>query len=496
MPWVRERASTARPPTPLDDLSAYSRELADLDRRLTRRGALAAGAGLAVSAAGARAQGSAAGAESLDSPGGLDPWPLPAHDLRATRAGGPIGLLPGPLAVRWSVPLTGGAPASAAIVGDRAYAASTAGSVAALSLADGSQQWRRELGTATYGSGEQTFEFGFLTGVAVAPARVRGVTRLSVFVASDRVFCLDAAGGATRWQSTPLRTPDSDDYHWGHPVVVGNLVLVGSGSGSQLPIARGKLTAYRLADGTIEWSRPTVPGGGNGGSVFGPPTVDQSAGIVYIATGSPYQAVPGPNPGTCSLIALRQRDGSVLWSDQVLTGDTFNLDLFSPPVIVGRLLVVSGKDGFRAWDRVRRTRLWHVQLTDPLPDGATEATDTAGPLGGPIATDGQYAYVLSNDGETFTCVAAALELSSGRIAWRTELPGPVFAAPALAGGRAFCAAQVDGTLAVIDARDGRIAATASLGEQSAAAPVTSRERIVVGTGAQPFLPGESVVCLG
>jgi outer membrane protein assembly factor BamB len=293
----------------------------------------------------------------------------------------------------------------------------------------------------------------------------------------------------------PLRTPASDDYFWGLPTIVGPLVLVGSGSGAELPTARGRLSAYRLRDGVLVWSTATVPEGGNGGGIIGPASVDRRAGVVYVATGSPYEAAPGPNPGTCALMALRLRDGAVLWEDQVHAGDTRGLDFNSAPVIAGRLLLATAKDGVYAWDRVRRRRLWHQQITDPFGAGDATAGPTTGPEGGPIATDGRRAYVLSNDAATGGCVAAALAVQDGRELWRTALPAPSFAAPALAG-RALCVAAADGTLRVLDADRGRILAEAALGDPSAAAPAVGHGRLVVGTGAQPYLPGSSLVCLG
>ena len=78
-------------------------------------------------------------------------------------------------------------------------------------------------------------------------------------------------------------------------MIADGLVLVGSGSGAELPTARGRLTAYSLRDGSLVWSTATVPPGANGGGVIAPTSVDLRAGLAYVATGSPYRAVPGPN---------------------------------------------------------------------------------------------------------------------------------------------------------------------------------------------------------
>ena len=449
---------------------------------ITRRALLGAGAGGVVTAI-AAPYASAARRLPRPRPPVEGSWPVPAHDLHASRRGGPVRAL----RERWRHSLPGGIPGTAALAHGRSYAASLGGGIAAFVLADGRELWRRDLGTATYGSGESARELGFFGGVALAET--------SVVVASDRVFCLDAHTGATRWETSPLRGSASDDYFWGPPVVAEGLVLVGSGSGGERPDTRGRLTAYSLVDGAVVWSTPTVPAGGNGGGVIAPASVDLRLGVAYITTGSPYQVVAGANPGTCSLIAMRLTDGSVEWVDQVYEADTHGFDFNSAPVIIGRVVVAANKDGFYGWDRIARERLWHRRLTDAIPPGSTTAGPTSGPEGGPVATDGARVFVLSNDASSNRAVAAALDPSTGKIVWQAELGSLSFAAPALAGDL-LCAAQADGTLSALSTRDGALVARVDLGQPSTGAATAAAGRLVVGTGAEPYLPGDSLVCLG
>jgi outer membrane protein assembly factor BamB len=455
------------------------------DPVLTRRAVLAGGAalGLGVAAAQARAAVPRPLRELLrEAPASDADWTLPAHDLAATRH---APHAPG-LRRRWRAHFPGGVPATAAISGGVVYTASARGAVAALRLRDGHELWRRELGTFGYGSGEGERRLGFFSGVAL--------TDDAVIVASEVVYRLDRRTGATVWKSAPLRTKESDDYFWGPPVVVGGRVLVGSGSGGELPTARGRLSAYDLAGGTLVWSTPTVPLGANGGGIIGPASVDYPADLAFVATGAPYEAVKGSNPGTCSLIAMRLRNGEIVWQDQVFAGDRKGFDFNSAPVIIGRFLVATNKDGIFAWDRRARRRLWHRRITDPLAGGAVAAGPTGGPEGGPIATDGRRIYILSNDAVSGGCVAAALS-RDGRVLWRTPLPAPTFAAPALGAGRLHVAGS-DGMLRALDGRTGRIVARTALGSPSSAAPAIAAGHLVVGTGAAPYIPGEELVCLG
>jgi outer membrane protein assembly factor BamB len=453
---------------------------------MSRRAPLGAGAGFvaaAVSPKAARAAVAPAPVRQASAPQGTGSWRLPAHDLSATRRGAPLA----GTRRRWRNSLEGGVPGAPAIVGDRVYAASLGGDVASFDLRSGHEHWRRGFGTAVYGTGQDARQLGFFGGVAVVDGRV--------VAASDRVFCLDAASGRTLWSTQPLRTSTSDDYFWGPPVITGGLVLVGSGSGAELPTARGRVSAYSLKDGSLAWSTPMVPEGGNGGGVIAPASVDRRAGLVYVATGSPYQAVPGDNPGTCSLVALRLRNGSITWIDQVHKGDTHGFDFNSAPVIIRRLLVAANKDGIYAWDRVARRRLWHRQLTPAISAGNSTAGPTDGPEGGPVATDGKRVYVLSNDAAHNGGVAAALEPSSGRVIWHSKIPSFSFAAPALAGDR-LCTAGADGKLRLLSARNGHLTAKIALGDPSTCPPAAAHGRIVVGTGSAPFLPGNSLICLG
>lgn len=130
--------------------------------RVTRRALLSAGAGAALGAVAASTAATARPARGTARDGLVQggAWTLPAHDLSATRAGDRLA----GARVRWRSGFPGGVPASAAIADGPVFAASAAGTVAALALEDGRDRWRRELGTAEYGSGAGRRELGFFAG--------------------------------------------------------------------------------------------------------------------------------------------------------------------------------------------------------------------------------------------------------------------------------------------------------------------------------------------
>jgi len=444
--------------------------------RFDRRTLVAMAGGIAVAAIEARA------GRAFPPLAATDSWMLPAHDLAATRHGGQVD----GARVAWRAQLAGGVAGAPAIVDGRVFAASIGGAVASLDLRTGRARWRRRFPTAAYGSGKNARRLGFFGGVAVAQGRV--------FAASDRVISLDADTGRTLWESTPLRTSTSDDYFWGPPVVANGLVLVGSGSGAELPTARGRLSAYSLRDGSLVWSTPTVPSGANGGGIIAPASVDLRAKLAYVATGSPYRALRGRNPGTGSLLALGLSNGAIVWSDQIYPADRHGFDFNSAPVILGRNLVAASKDGFHAWDRVTRQHIWYRRLTPPLSSKGGVAGPMNGPEGGPVATDGRRIYVLSNDAARNSCVAAALAPATGHVLWRRRLPSFSFAAPVVAGDRLF-AAGADGTLRGLATATGKVVAAVPLGAPSTGAPAVAEGRLIVGAGAEPFLPGHLLVCI-
>jgi outer membrane protein assembly factor BamB len=103
--------------------------------------------------------------------------------------------------------------------------------------------------------------------------------------------------------------------------------------------------------------------------------------------------------------------------------------------------------------------------------------------------------VLSNDAAHNSCVAAALAPATGRVLWHRRLSSFSFAAPVVAGDRLFVSGA-DGTLRGLATSTGKLVAAVPLGAPSTGAPAVAEGRLVVGAGAEPFLPGHLLVCIG
>src|ERR1700744_411199 len=214
----------------------------DTNAKLTRRGALVACTGALAGLGLVRSP--TASAHFWAGVGGA-PWTLPAHDLSATRAS---GVTTGSGRQGRGGPPAPGIAGAPLITGDRVLAASFGGEVGAFARADGAQLWLRSLGAATYGSGPDSRQLGFFGGLASCGDRV--------VVASDHVECLDLRTGDTIWSAAPLRPPGGDDYFWAPPAIVGGVILLGSGSGTEDQATRGRVSAYALRDGKLRWGTP------------------------------------------------------------------------------------------------------------------------------------------------------------------------------------------------------------------------------------------------
>ncbi len=131
----------------------------------------------------------------------------------------------------------------------------------------------------------------------------------------------------------------------------------------------------------------------------------------------------------------------VLWrnSDAVGAQDVARRPLFPPIVANGRVFVLDAVLNVRAFDAQMGEELWAVGTAPP---GEHDG------FGGGLATDGIRVYVAGGHAQ-----ALALEADTGRLFWRTDLPGTVRSAPTIRAGQLYVV-TADNRLIALRTEDG------------------------------------------
>ncbi|MGH9632034.1 MAG: pyrroloquinoline quinone-dependent dehydrogenase [Bryobacteraceae bacterium] len=192
--------------------------------------------------------------------------------------------------------------------------------------------------------------------------------RIFVATIDARLFALDSATGkpcAAFAQKgsidlrTGLRNPSqkkSEYEQTSPPVVVGDVVVVGSAiaDNTRIDLPSGEVRGFSARTGELLWTWHSIPqskddpaypewepesakktGGANAWSIF---TADPERGLVFVPTGS---ASPdyfggtrkGDNRYANSVVALRAKDGKMVWHFQTVHHDLWDYDVASPPAL-------------------------------------------------------------------------------------------------------------------------------------------------------------------
>jgi len=262
-------------------------------------------------------------------------WPMIGHDPADTR-NQPFERIIGPsnvhrLAVKWTAPTTGDVSATPAVADGAVYFGDFGGTLWKLNADTGEVIWSHLV--ADY------------TGITGDLARTSPSLFKDILVVGDlkapKLLGIDAKTGALRW-ITDVH-PDPKGIMTGSPVLAGDTIFTGvSASGASGPNAtfRGAIVAVDARTGHLLWrtySLPDnggVPGGYAGATMFSPPAVDVSAGLVYGTFGQPYtepasvtachtahggftESCEQPGSYLKSLVAFDMRTGTPRWSYRV-----------------------------------------------------------------------------------------------------------------------------------------------------------------------------------
>ncbi len=196
-----------------------------------------------------------------------------------------------------------------------------------------------------------------------------------VFVASydGRLFGLDAATGAKRWEVDTIIDRKFSYTITGAPRVYKGKVIIGNG-GAEYGV-RGYITAYDAASGKQAWRWFTVPGdpakpfedesmakaaktwdpagkwweAGGGGTAWDAMAFDPKLNLMYVGTGngSPWarnkrSPAGGDNLYLASVVALNPDTGKYVWHYQETPGDNWDFTSTQPMILAD--LKIGGRE--------------------------------------------------------------------------------------------------------------------------------------------------------
>ncbi len=178
----------------------------------------------------------------------------------------------------------------------------------------------------------------------------------TVYVASldGYLYALDIGDGAVRWKADTIIDHQRGYTITGAPYIAADKVVIGN-AGAEFD-ARGYVSAYSIADGSLSWRFFTVPGDpelgfeppelepaaatwdpnslwevGLGGTVWDAMAYDPQLNLLYIGTGNaaPYprklrSPAGGDNLYLSSILALNPDTGRLVWYYQTTPGDNWD----------------------------------------------------------------------------------------------------------------------------------------------------------------------------
>jgi quinoprotein glucose dehydrogenase len=359
-------------------------------------------------------------------------WPVFTGDLAATRYSAAAEITPGnvdrlKLAWTWQ---TGEAPiprtdstrpavpgdfeTTPLAIGDVLYVVTPYSRVVALDGARGTQLWSYDTEVYRYGPWGNSPYLPQYTHRGVA-AWSDGRSRRIFVNARWRLVALDAATGR------PVRSfgrggevdliehlsRPAQRFHYGGtspPLVVGDIVIVGSSIGDDLIAPDdppGDVQAFDARTGRHLWTFRTVPQAGEPGAgswrdgsnrraghvnVWAPMSADVRRGLVYLPISTSRNdyyggARKGENLFAESIVCLDARTGRRVWHYQIVHHGLWDYDLASTPLLATiqpfgnpiDVVVVLTKTGFAfVFDRVTGRPVW------PIEERAVPASDVPG----------------------------------------------------------------------------------------------------------------------
>jgi glucose dehydrogenase len=418
----------------------------------------------------------------------------------------------------WSMPIEGqgiyGSYASTpVIVNGVIYSQDLESNVSAIDLESGDVIWEKKLESPSHGP----------NGLAVAQGHVYGTT-------NSGAFALDQKTGKELWM-TPLAGPVDMAPGTSHGKVYVSTVPENTSAEYEAG-AVGTLWALEASTGKKLWHFDTVPKDlwgepnvNSGGGLWYPPSFD-NVGNVYAGTGNPAplpgtpnhpwgSSRPGDNRYADSLVKLNGETGKLDWYYQETPHNIYDWDFQNSPILtkVGgkQVAIGSGKSGFVvAVDLKTGKPVWRTSVgqhnghdKDSLYAMRGEYSKIKpgevfpGELGGviaAIASDGKRVYVpivnhsmtVRNGSEvteesTATGEVEALDLKTGKVVWKAQLPGPAYGSLLVSNDVVF-ATSAEGVIHALSAKSGGEIWQAALPSGTNAGVMVSGDMLVTGAG--------------
>jgi outer membrane protein assembly factor BamB len=411
---------------------------------------------------------------AADAPGPVDAcdWPMygrsPARSF-ATEPECATELSPdtaGGLREAWFFNTEDVVTATPAVAGGAVYVGDWSGVFYALDAESGEERWRfeTEVHPTVY------------SGQIVGSAAVADVDeRQLVFVPGGKtLYALDTATGDEVWQFDVARFDDEDDFSdpavddiaeedrpteiQSSPVVVDGTVIVGFDAHDR-PGFRAGVIALDAATGELRWYFDPDEGADPTGcvGVWGSPSVDVDAGVVYASSANCPTSPDGWGDYTEALFALDLETGEPAWSYQPHPPNTDDVDLPGSPNLFAAgdtpVAGIGSKDGhYYAVDRETGELVWEAEGKEPELDGSNFSF---GGFIGPLAVgedrDGRLVVAggTAGNGATACPCLHAFDAATGEVAWQAAEPQPIYGASAISGGVLF-SGGTDFTFRAID----------------------------------------------
>jgi outer membrane protein assembly factor BamB len=348
--------------------------------------------------------------------------------------------------------------ATPAVVGGVAYVGDWSGNFYAVDLKTGKPRWTYE--AHVHG---QVYAGQIVSSAAVA--NVKGV-RTVFFGGGKTLYALRADDGEERWKHEVGRRGDDDDPSEieSSPVVADGMVIFGTdvhNSGNGEPAA---VIALDAATGEERWTTVTAPTEGDGatgpgcGDVWGSPTVDPAAKLVFVGTGNCTSSPDGYGRFAEAIVALDLATGAVRWTYQPHEPNRDDLDFAGAPNLFTAgdrpLVGLGNKDAaYYAVDRSTGELVWRTQVTEPGIPRPNANYSTGGFIGGTAVADG---VVVGGTAVGGTPALHALDAATGAIKWQQPEAADTYASAAVANGVVFLGSTTDFTFRALDLQTGEV----------------------------------------